>query len=203
MRISMLLPVLALAACGDKSGETVVEEEVEADTGNWWEVGGDSDEESGDGSDDSEDEEKPDDTAKPDDDAGGKAATWLATVSLASGEGVIEITSDDGEGSTCELSYPITESVEADGCSSCTFAYELTLGAAEVSNDGGGCEEWLGLDSEPLLYGQGDASAGEYGGIEFFNLYGDSGTGWAEVDAGYSSHQQQGTDDEFWEFGLK
>jgi hypothetical protein len=205
MKYSMLLPVLAFTACGDKTGETIIEEEVASDSGDWWDVGGgDSDGGSAQG-DDGDDEDKPDDTGKPDDGdkPEGASSSWLATISLVSGEGALEISSDDGEGTTCTLTYPVTESAGTEDCSDCAFAYQLTLAEAVISDDGGGCEEWLGLDSAPLLYGQGSSSLGEYGGIEFFNLYVDKGTGWAELTGGYSSHQNQGEDSELWEFGIK
>jgi len=190
-----LLPSLLLFACRDDKTEKTIDEPTEDSAEDWWDVEESEEDETSDPS-EGDDDDKPDDGEKPDE--GGPGLTFTGTLTLDSMDGMYELSYTDESLQKCEVNYGLA-AAEAEDCSDCSFAFEMTFGDAETVTDSDACADLDDLSGATMGFGNSSTLLTQFEGIDYYYLVIDDGSGWSSADGGYAAMLDENT----WMFGSK
>ena len=88
-------------------------------------------------------------------------------------------------GSSCTSEHEVVEAQTHSECSSCDFAWAMTLDAGDLDGDEDACSELEELSETTVVYGHSSNLLVEYGGIEYYELH-VYDSQWAQEGDGYS-----------------
>jgi len=171
-------------ACSNSKSTTDSEEVEEA---SWWEEEYD-DESSGEEDKEDYDEEDKEDYDEEDKEDYGESTglTFEAIISTDDGLGSFVFTFVGEEESSCSSEHEVLEAQTHTPCSSCDFAWELTLDSGSASGDSEACAELEVFSDAVLVYGHSTTLIAEYEGISYYELETYDDGSWSQEEGGYS-----------------
>ena len=121
-----------------------------------------------------------DTTGKPGKDPGGEKEyiVWAGNIDLEAGQGTY-MYDHQMAGLKCTITYTVTAVTAAEGCDACEFAWRLSLGDIEASEQMEKCPDGMGKEGTTVHYGHSSEGTNDKGTGS--PLLADLGDGWVAV----------------------
>ena len=121
-----------------------------------------------------------DTTGKPGKDPGGEKEyiVWAGNIDLEAGQGTY-MYDHQMAGLKCTITYTVTAVTAVEGCDACEFAWSLSLGDIEASEQMEKCTDGMGKEGTTVHYGQSSEGTNDKGTGS--PLLADLGDGWVPV----------------------